>query len=606
MSKNINYLNKDFNSFKTKLLSFAKSYYPNTYNDFSESSPGMMLIEMSSYVGDVLSLYLDTQIQETFLPFSKQRKNLLAQSYVLGYTPKITSVSNVILDIYQLIPSTNISGTYYPDFDYSLRIDEGTQIQSSLNSSIKFIIGDKIDFNTSSSLDPTEISVYSTDINDIPDFYLLKKQRKSYSGEIKTSTVDFGDPTRFPTIQLNDDKIIKILEVTDSDNNKWYEVPYLSQDTIFDKIPQTNPIITTPNILKLKKVPRRFTSKFKSDNTLEIQFGPGISTNPDEEIIPNFENIGIGLPYNINKLDVAYDPSNFLYTNSYGLAPYNTTLTIKYITGGGAISNTPSNTLNILHSGNISFINNNIDPILSNNIINSLIFDNSTPAVGGGDGDNNETLKLNTISTFPTQNRAVSSDDYVIRSLSLPSDFGIISHCYVTKGLNNIYDDNLIYLYILSRDVNNHLSIGDDVLKNNLKTYLNDYRALNDSVNILDGFIINIGLNFDIVLRPNYNNQLVINNCLQKLKEYFSISKWSINQPIILSNIYTLLDKVEGVQTVKKIEIYNKSGESNGYSKYGYDIKSATINGIIYPSYDPSIFEIKYPELDIQGRTVNY
>lgn len=602
INKNINYINKDFNSFKTKLINFAKTYYPNTYNDFSESSPGMMLIEMSSYVGDVLSLYQDNNIQENFLQFSKQRKNLLAEAYTRGYRPQITYVSNTILDIYQLVPSINISGSILPDYSYCLNIDEGLQIQSSLNSKIKFYIEEKIDFSISGSNNNTEVSVYSLDNNQLPNFYLLKKQRKAYSGEIKSQQFQFNDPERFQTISINDTKIIKILDVLDSDNELWYEVPYLAQETQFEKEYNQN---SASYILKLKKVPKRFISKFKSNNTLEIQFGSGISSDPDEEIIPNSENIGLGLPYGTNKLEVAYDPSNFLYTKTYGISPSNTALNIRYLVGGGVESNTPSNTLNILSSGNVSFINSGLDLSLSNTIINSLSFNNENPGVGGGDGDTNEDIKLNTIASYPTQLRAVTLDDYLIRTLSLPSEYGIVSKAYILKESYN-GDSNQLALYILSKDINNKLSIADLILKQNIQTYLSQYKSEIDAINIKDAFIINIGVNFDITLRPNYNNRLVLNSCLQELTKHFNTDKRKINEPLILSEIYTLLDRIDGVQTVKKVEIINLNGEEYGYSKYGYDIKGATVNGIIYPSLDPCIFEVKYPETDLNGKTVSF
>ena len=618
----IQYLNKDFNTLKAQLINFAKTYYPNTYNDFSEASPGLMLIEMSSYIGDVLSFYLDNQIQENFLQFAKQRKNLLAQAYVFGYQPKVTTAASVVLDIYQIIPSILSGGEYIPDFSYSLIIEEGTQIQSNINSDVIFYIPEKIDFSKSGSYSETEISVYSLDNFNNPNFFLLKKQTKAFSGTINTSTFTFGNPERFPTIIINDTNIINIIDVIDSNNNKWYEVPYLAQDTIYEpteNTAQNNPILsqyndTVPYLLKLKKVPRRFISRFKTNNTLELQFGPGISSGADEEIIPNFDNIGLGLPYGIDKMTTAFDPSNFLYTQTYGLAPQNTTLTITYLKGGGALSNSPSNTLTNKISGNVSFVGAGLDPVLSNLVLNSLAFDNEIVASGGGDGDSNEDLRLNILSTYPTQLRAITKEDYIIRSLSLPSKYGVISKAYINQDLsiqNNFSTDliatenpNAISLYILSKDINNTLSQSNLALKQNLKTYLSQYRMITDTVNIKDAFIINIGINFDIITRPNFNNRLVINNCILTLQNYFDINKWQINQPIIIPNIYTILDKIEGVQTVENIEFINKSGISSNYSQYSYDIKGATINNVIYPSLDPSIFEIKFPETDIQGRVV--
>lgn len=612
MDKNIQYLAKDFNAYKSKLINFARTYYPSSYNDFSDASPGMMLIEMAAYVGDVLSLYQDNQIQENFLQFSKQKKNLLAQAYQGGYVPKITSVATTNLDIYQLVPSINVSGTIQPDYSYSLVIDEGAQIQSSLDQKILFYTEGKVEFNVSSSNNPTDVSIYSLDGNQLPEFYLLKKQVKAYSGEIKTQTFDINEPERFKTLTLSDLKIIKIVSITDNDNELWYEVPNLAQETIFEKIENNINSLqayksTTPYLLKVKQVPKRFITRFKSNNNLEIQFGPGVSSSPDEEIIPNFENIGLGLPYGISKLTTAFDPSNFLYTGTYGIAPSQTTLTVRYLIGGGASSNTPSNTLNILYSGNINFVAGILDPVVSNNIINSLSFNNELAAVGGGDGDSNEDIKLKTLGSYPTQLRAVTLEDYIIRTLSLPSEFGLISKSHILKdSFNGDGDSNLLSLYILSKDSQGKLSIADLALKNNLKTYLSEFNSETDAINIKDAFVINIGVNFDITLRPNYNNRLVINNCLLALQNHFNIDKWVINQPIIIPELYTLLDKVDGVQTVKKVEIINKSGEESGYSKYSYDINSATINGVIYPSLDPSIFELKYSDLDIKGRTVSF
>lgn len=618
----VQYLNRDFDSLKAQLINFAKTYYPNTYNDFSEASPGMMLIEMSSYVGDVMSFYIDNQIQENFLQFAKQRKNLLALAYNFGYRPKVTSAASTTVNVYQVVPSTIVSGRVEPDFNYTLVLEEGTQLQSNINSNIAFYIDEKIDFSVSGTFSDTEISVYSTDIDDRPNLYLLKKQVKASSGTLTSTTFTFGSPERYPTVTLTDSNILNILSVTDSDNNLWYEVPYLAQDTIFEataNIASNDPNLaqyndTTPYLLKLKKVPRRFVSRFKANNSLELQFGPGISTGADEEIIPNSDNIGLGLPYGVNKMNTAWDPSNFLYTQTYGISPSNTTLTVTYLKGGGAISNIPSNTLTNKIGGNVSFSSNDRDAGLSTTVLNSLAFTNEDAAVGGGDGDTNEEIRLNTLATYPTQLRAITKDDYIIRTLSLPSKFGLISKAYVNQDSSidiNFRTDllatqnpNAISLYVLSKDNNGNLSLPSPALKQNIKTYLSEFRMITDAVNIKEAFIINIGVNFDIIVRPNYNNKLVLNNCLTTLQSFFNIDRWQINQPIILSDIYSLLDQVEGVQTVQKVDIINKAGSTSGYSQFSYDIKGATINNILYPSLDPSIFEVKNLTTDLQGRVV--
>ena len=620
-TKTIQYLNRDFDSLKAQLVNFAKIYYPNTYNDFTEASPGMMLIEMASYVGDVLSFYTDNQIQENFLQFAKQRKNLLAIAYNFGYRPKVTSASSVNVNVYQAIPSILSNSEYVPDFGYALILEEGTQLQSSINN-IAFYIDEKIDFSNSGS-SPIDISVLNYDPNTgIPLFYLLQKTVKATAGNLTTTTFTFNNPERFPTLTLTDNSVIDIISVVDSDNNKWYEVPYLAQDTIFEptaNIASNNQTLaqysdTTPYLLKLKKVPRRFVSRFKSNNTLELQFGPGISSGADEEIIPNPDNIGLGLPYGVDKMTTAWDPSNFLYTQTYGLAPSNTTLTVTYLKGGGAVSNIPSNTLTKRIGGTNSFAGSDLNANMQTTVLNSLAFNNDEAAIGGGDGDTNEEIRQNSLAMYPTQLRTITADDYIVRTLSLPSKFGLISKAYVTQdmGISVNYptdllatqNPNAISLYILSKNVNNNLTLSNPALKQNLKTFLSEYRMLTDGVNIKDAFIINIGVNFDIIVRPNYNNKLVLNNCLTSLQSYFNIDKWNINQPIILSDIYSTLDQIEGVQTVQQVTIINKAGTNSGYSQYAYDIKGATINNIIYPSLDPSVFEVKNLTTDIQGRVV--
>tara|TARA_B110000858_G_scaffold187835_1_gene232614 strand:+ start:420 stop:2297 length:1878 start_codon:yes stop_codon:yes gene_type:complete len=620
-AKNVQYLNKDFDSLKQKLIEFAEIYYPSTYNDFSEESAGMMLIEMASYVGDVLSFYTDNQVQENYIQFAKQRDNLLTLAYSMGYAPQVTNASTVDIEIFQTIPATTARGTVQPDWNYAMIIEEGVQLQSSNNTSIFFYVEDKIDFTISGSADPTDISVYSTNANNQPSFYLLKKSAKAVSGNLQTTTFAFTTPQKFATNTITDTNIIDIIKVTDSDGNRWYEVPYLAQETIFNptaNIASNDPNLyqyndTTPYLLKIDKVPRRFISRFKSNNTLEIQFGPGVSSNPDEEIIPNSDNIGLGLPYGVDKLTTAYDPANFLYTKTYGLAPSNVTLTVEYLTGGGAASNVPAQSLTILTSGNTTFFGNNLDSTLQSTVQQSLAFNNLKPATGGGNGDTNEDIRLNSLAQYPTQLRTVTKDDYMIRALSLPSKYGVVYKTYITQEsdiLNNNttsfsdYNDNTLALYILSKNNNGLLTLADPALKQNLKTYLAEYRMVTDAVAIKDAFIINLGVEFDVIMLPNFNNRIILNNCINALKIFFNTDKWQINQPILINSVRNVLDTVEGVQTIKNLTITNKSGSSSGYSEYAYDINGAIIDNVLYPSLDPSIFEVRFPDIDIQGRVV--
>jgi len=616
-TRDIKYINKDFGELRAALIEFAKTYFPTTYNDFTPASPGMMFMEMSAYVGDVMSFYLDNQVQENFIQFTRQQNNLYTLAYMLGYRPKVTGAATVDVDFYQQVPSLLSGDTYVPDYSYALQIAENTSISSNLVGSTGFLIQDAIDFSFSSSSDPTQVTIYSLNGN-IPEFFLLKKTRKAISSNIQTTTFTFGAPERFQTVDINNSNIIGILDIIDSDGNEWYEVPYMAQEMVFDTVKNTNPNDPNtytdegevPYLLQLRKVPRRFVSRFTTPTTLQLQFGAGTNTqNKDEEIIPNTDNIGLGLPYKRSLLTTAFSPSNFLYTDTYGIAPYNTTLTVRYLTGGGVQANIPANALtNVNTTSNIRFQNNNLDPVLAQTVFNSVAINNPIAASGGQDGDTNDEIRFNALSTFATQLRSVTQDDYLVRALSLPSQYGTIAKAYIEpEKLENILPGqtpSVLNLFVLAFDNNKKLKTAASTLKKNLGTYLSQYRIINDSIKIKNAFVINIGVEFDLIVLPEYNNNEVVFNCIQALKDYFDINKWQINEPIILRDLYVLLDKVEGVQTIKKIDIINKVGTNLGYSQYAYDISGATQNNVIYPSLDPMIFEVKYPDTDIRGRVV--
>jgi len=608
-NKDIIYINKDFNDIRAQLINFSQTYFPNTYTDFSPASPGMMFIEQAAYVSDVLSFYLDNQIQETYLQYARQFDNLYDLAYMFSYKPKVTGLAVVNVDFYQQIPS-KVSGTQtVPDFDYALNVTQNTTVSS--KGGTTFTIQDAIDFSVSSSMDPTLITIAQISLGE-PQFYLLKKTRKAVSGIINTTNFTLGDYQEFPTLNLNVTDISNIIDIIDSDGNQYYEVDYLAQDLIYDSIKNTN--INDPNnytngdapyILKTKSVNKRFVTRFLNANTLQIQFGAGKPLQIDAEVAPNPDNVGLGLPFEQNKLTTAYSPTNFIFTNTYGTAPSNTTLTIRYLTGGGTISNIDANTLNTVDTSTISFINASLsNNTTANFVFNSIAVNNPIAASGGGDGDSIEEIRQNSLSNFNTQLRNVTADDYLIRALSMPSKFGVIAKAFTQKASAKT-PDAMLDLYILTQDLNSNLIIASDSIKQNLKSYINQYRMIGDSVNIKNAFIVNVGVEFDIITLPDYNNSEVLAKCISTIQNHFLIRKWQINQPIILRDITILLDIIPGVQTVANIKIVNKAGTLSGYSEYAYSIPGATQGGVIFPSLDPSIFEVKFPNEDIKGRIVS-
>ena len=631
--KDVSLVGKDFGQLRKNLIEFSKNYFPNTFNDFNESSPGMMFIEMASYVGDVLSFYTDTQLRESLLINAEEKTNLFNLAATYGYKPKNIVPSAVTLDVFQLVPSKGSANTVKPDFDYGLKVARNMSVGSDEFQDVEFRTTTDIDFQFSSSFNPTEVSVYSiNESTNEPIYYLLKKQVKATSGTVKTQTFTFGSAKIYDKIRITDSNIIKIKSITDEDNDIWTEVPFLAQDTVFEQIEnnQDNTLDfsqhagETPYLLQLNRVPKRFITKFEDESNLTIQFGAGISSNADEEIIPNPDNVGSAL-YTANaSLDQGIDPSNFLYTKTYGVAPSNTTLTVEYLVGNGIKDNVPAKDL-INITGRIfendNTLNLNQDTLRFSQ--NSLAVTNPTPAVGGRSKESDDEIRNNAMAYFAAQNRTVSREDYIMRCYALPPQFGSVAKAYILQDYqieNKKVDGSVVSteipnplalnLYTLGYDNNKKLTQLNNATKTNLKTYISYYRMLTDAVNIKDAFIVNIAIQFDIIVLPDANSNETLLRCIAALKDYFNIDNWSINQPITLSQIYVLLDGIQGVQTVPRPDAQGVGGlqitnKYNGnYSPNKYSINTATKMGVIFPPKDSSIFEVKFPNLDIKGKVI--
>ena len=661
--KDIKYLNKDFAQFRGNLIEFAKAYFPQTYSDFNESSPGMMFIEMASYIGDSLSYYIDDTLKESLMVHAEDIENVISLSQYLGYQPKVTSPSVTTLSVYQLVPSigSGVNNTYDPK--YLLTIKEGMRATSTTG--VSFVTKDVVDFSDDTD---REITIYQTDsVTGEASLYLVKKYVQAISAEVVTQEFTFGSYQAFNKIDLLETNIVDIYDVRDSNGNKWYEVPYLAQEMVFVDYPNTesnDPDLyqfksTVPYILKTIKTPKRFVKKVNGDSTTTIQFGAGDPSASDEQLIPNLKNVGLGLPNSISRLEESFDPTNFLKTKTYGTSPANTTLTVKYLVGGGVESNVAKGTITKISS--IEFeedtqLFTQTELALYNSTKNSVAIDNEVPATGGRGGETIDEIRENALANFGSQNRAVTSKDYQIRVLSMPTKYGSIAKAYATadgtldnnspssilsspKALQEFTDlvmsfvekpDNeepdrksvqqelqkfligktsneneknnpfAINLYLLGYNADGKLDVLNSAVKENLKTYLNEYKILTDGVNINDGFIINIGINFEIITYTNYNKSEVVTQCIQELKDYFDINNWSFNQTINLSELELIIANVDGVSSVPKLEIVNKCGGQ--YSPNSYNIQAAIKDKILYPSLDPSVFEIKFPNADIKGR----
>jgi len=659
--RDVKYLSKDFASFRKNLIEYSKTYFPKTYSDFNESSPGMMFIEMASYVGDILSYYIDDSLKESLMLYAEDKQNVIALAKYLGYTPKVTSPAIVRMSVYQLVPAQGMGADVSPDSDYYLRIKEGMIIEST-KSNTKFRTTEMLDFNEEAD---REITVYQRNQStNEPTQYLIKKYINAISAELKSIKYNFGsNPIDFSQIKLADKNVIDVYDVRDSNGNKWYNVPYLAQEMVYVDYPtseQTDKDLaqfkdSVSSILRVIKTSRRFTTTINEDNTTSIIFGGGTSTN-DETLVPNFKNVGLGLNSSIDRLSESFDPSNFLKTQSYGQAPTGE-FTISYLVGGGVKSNTSKGELTSIRriefdDDTKTFAQNDLG--LYRQMKSSVGVDNEEPATGGRGAETINEIRENSLAMFGSQNRAVTRKDYQVRALSLPPKFGGIAKAYCAPdgeldnnspssilknpeslnefaGLvqsmnkkeldeedikdelrkflsgkkNNPTEKNnpfAINLYVLGYNSNKNLSTLNKAIKENLKTYIGEYRMLTDGVNIIDGFVINVGVDFEVRVYGGYNKREVLTKCITELKEYFNIDNWTFNMPINISEVEILIAGIEGVQSVPKCEITNKC--LGNYSSNSYNIQEATKGKMVYPSLDHSIFELKFPNKDIQGRVV--
>jgi hypothetical protein len=662
-NKSVNYVGKDFSALKQNLIEFTKTYFPDTYSDFNESSPGMVFIEQAAAIGDVLSFYQDTQLKESMLAHVTERKNVIALAQSMGYKPKISSPAVTTLTVYQLCPSVFKSdggSRFEVDERFCLKVKDGLEVKSNSNSNIVFRTVDGVDFANSGS---REVDVHTRDTNGNPLWYLLTKKVKAISANEISTGITFGsNETDYPTFTINDENIIEITSVTEANGTKWYEVPYLAQESIFVEQSNTNGELeeysnTVPYILEVQKVPKRFSVKVNSDNTLDLQFGSGDVTMPDEQILPNTKNIGLGLANSVSRLNQGIDPSNFLKTNTFGIAPAGKSLTVKYLTGGGIESNI--NTGDLTRISKIEFEEDLLsipDNLLNsyNETKNSVAVENLEPAIGGRGSESIEEIRQNALATFGSQNRAVTRQDYIVRALSMPERYGSVAKVYVSpdgevdnnspasilanpqniaeftnlidglKGsskqdiqkelvkyltqkktsIGEINNPFAINMYVLGYNGDKKLTNLNKAVKQNLKTYLGEYRMMTDAVNIIDGFVVNIGVDFEIVVYSNYNKREVITSCLTELQDYFNTDNWTFNKPINISEIELILANVEGVMSVPSVKISNLCGGDGNYSPNKYNIDEATKGKIVYPSLDPCIFEVKYPNKDIKGRAI--
>jgi len=589
--RDIRYTSKDFDSIKSDLISFVKQNYPDSWSDFNEASGGMALLDLMAYIGDMMSFYIDRQVNESFINRAVEEKNIIANAKQLGYNPKVPTPAIVSLSI-----SADVNNSISAESMF--KILKGSRVRSRYNVNTTFEILEDVDFSSDTN---RVISLSDSTLS------MSKSGVSAIAGIQKTFRVSIGEASKFLKIKLPDSDITEIVSITGSDNSEWYQVDHLAQDAVF--VGEENTSSSSgdiPFILKMKKIPRRYIIEREVGRLTSLTFGPGTYDYEDSEFIPNPEDYV--QPHNLRGSPSGFSPSlissdSFLSTRSLGLAPRNTDLTIKYRVGGGVDTNVGANVLNAFT--NILFSYKNFALYLQeysgirNDIEKSIKVTNDTPAAGGKDAETFNEIRHNASAEFATQGRCVTLSDYQVRSMTMPSKFGSVFRSYARKDQTN----NLgIELIVVSIDSYGKLTTTSNILKNNIETYLRHFKTISDTIRITDAKIVNIGIDFSIVPANNVNNNEALLKAIYLLQNEFSIKNSNLGAYIVKSQLISMLNALDSIIAVPKLEFINLYGTINNrtYSSNIFDMTGNTRKGILYFPKD-TIYEVKYLQHDIVG-----
>ena len=588
----INYTNRDFSTIKQDLVNHAKRNYPDIYKDFNEASFGSLMLDTVAYVGDIASFYLDYQVNESFLDTAVEYRNVERLSRQQGYKFSGSPTSTGIVSFYIVVPA-NSTGTG-PDLRYAPILRRDSQFSSA--GGVPYILIDSVNFaNPNNQVAVARVN----DSTGVPITYAIKASGRVISGRLVQETFQVGEYQRFRRLFLSLPRVAEVLSVFDSDGNEYYNVDYLSQDIIYKEVTNrasTND--TVPAILRPFSVPRRFTVE-KDGNLSYLQFGYGSADNLNSQAsVAEPSNVVLEMNGKNYISDLDFDPSRLLETDKFGVVPVNTTLTVKYRVNTADNVNSPIGALNVVESPIFSY--NNISQLtrnLVNQVNRSLEVYNQDPIIGDVSDPTSEELRIRTKDFFATQNRAVTGTDYEAMVYAMPSKFGSVKRCRILRDPDS-FKRNL-NLYVLSEDTNGKLTFANSILKDNLKTWLNRVRMINDTIDIIDARIVNLTIDFKIIADSDKNKFDVLNACIANLQERFS-EPLLIGEPFYITDVYNILNDTEGTVDAQDVVIGIKNGLE--YSDTRFDINSQkSADGRYIKAPENVAFEIKFPSIDIKG-----
>ena len=603
--RNRTFLAKDFESLRSELLTYARTYYPDKIKDFSEASMGGLLLDMASFVGDTLTYYLDHQFTELNPLTSVERKNILLHLRNAGVRIVGASPAAVNTKIYIKVNSEQVSdGSYRPKLISLPKIQIGTVFRSITG--IKFNLTEDIDFAETDETGEllANITVATTDSSGNPASYVLSREGLCISGEETSDRIRVENQhVPFRELTLINADISDIISVTDDQGNTYYQVETLSQDTVYrviDNIDSDNKLV--PYTLEIVPAPRRFIVNYDPTTRLtKIRFGEGDSDTLDDDIVPDPSELALPLYGKRQFSRFSIDPNSLLNTQTLGISPKNTTLTVRYRYGGGLKHNVSAGTIRTLDTLSISFPE-GISAGESAIVRSSIEVKNLLPAAGGDLAPTLEDLRSRIPSARQSQSRIVSRQDLLARIYAMPNEFGRVFRAGIS---DNPVNPLSAQLHIISRDRQGNLAVSPDSLKRNLSKYLNEFRLISDAFDILDARVSNYTVKFGVMTAPGANKNGVIQNVIARLKNLLKIDNFQIDQPIVLDDLINVIINTQGVVSLLQLDIEPKTGTDDGrlYSNYNFDFANATRNKIITAPRG-TIFELKYPDFDIIGTAI--
>lgn len=592
----INYTSRDFESIKQDLVNYAERYYPTTFKDFSEASFGALMMDMVAYVGDQLSFYADFQANESFLDSAITYENVNRLSNTLGYKTPGAAKSTGQASFYVIVPADpNSRG---PDLDYFPILQRGSLISSKNGSA--FTLVDNVDFTNPNN----EVTVARVDDSTgNPTFFAVKAYGQVVSGQIYEQITAVTDYQRFLRINVDQENISEILSVKDSQGNEYYEVDFLTQDVIIQEFQNTtSDREVVPYIMKLKPVPRRFVTEFESNGDTYIQFGYGSQDNITTDVVADPADVVMNVNGRTHVTDQTFDPTNLIQTDKFGVVPTNTTLTIEYAANTSDEINIAVNGLNEVISPRLSFKNQGtLDLNLVNGVVTSVEVENESPILGDTSILTAEEIRERAFGTFASQNRAVTRVDYINLIYRMPSKFGKVKRANVVRDVDSLKRN--LNVYLLSENANGDLIEPNGNLKENTRVWLNKYRMINDTIDVLNGKVINIGIKFKVLPELDVNRYELLDACIQKLKDEYINIKFNIGEAVYISQIYKLLNEVPGVVDTTEVELVNNVG--GVYSNYRFDIDSnLSDDGRFLVLPEDAAAEVLLPNTDIIGAVI--